>query len=287
MKDNIYSVSIVIPNWNGINLLEKHLPTVIKNSPNTEIIIVDDASTDDSVNFIKNNYRQVKVVQKAIHDGYSSNINFGVKMAQGDIVVLLNTDVEPENGYLSQLLTHFQDQMVFAVGCLEKSHEQNEVILRGRGIGWWDKGFYLHKRGEVDRNETAWVSGGSGAFRKSMWNNLGGMDERFNPFYWEDIDLSYRAIEKGWKLVFEAHSIVHHFHESGVIKSVYSNNDVLTIVYRNQLLFIWKHLPKSMRLTHLFWLPVRIIQSLLSGNFSMLQGLFAAMNIWQHKNINK
>jgi hypothetical protein len=76
---------------------------------------------------------------------------------------------------------------------MDKSMEGDKVVLRGRGIGRWEKGFYIHKRGEIDKVDTAWVSGGSGAFRRLMWNTLGGMDPIYNPFYWEDIDPEIKA----------------------------------------------------------------------------------------------
>jgi GT2 family glycosyltransferase len=164
------------------------------------------------------------------------------------------------------------------VGCLEKSSENGTVVLRGRGIGRWQKGFYIHSRGEVDRKDTTWVSGGSGAFRKSMWDTLGGMDTLYNPFYWEDIDLSYRARKAGWKTVFEPRSVVHHYHEEGKIKREFTPEDVKRIVYRNQFIFIWKNLTDLRILVdHIFWTPIRLIQALKSGEILMIQGYFLAL----------
>lgn len=273
-----FTVAIIIPNWNGKKLLEKHLGAILSAANKTPIIVVDDASLDDSVSYIQSNFPEITVVQKDRHEGFASTVNVGVSHAVADIVVLLNTDVVPTPGFLSSLLVHFQDESVFAVGCLEKSHEKGKVITRGRGLAHWVKGFYVHSRGEVDQVSTAWVSGGSGAFRKKVWNKLGGMSELFNPFYWEDIDLSYRARKDGYKVVFESKSVVDHFHEEGKIITEYSATDVRRIAFRNQLLFTWLNVNSvGLLWSHMVWLPIRIVQSLLKGDTVLFQGYIAAV----------
>ncbi len=278
MSEKSPTVSVVIPNWNGVYLMEKHLRRTIDASNGAEIIVCDDASSDGSVEYIKKNFPDVIVVANKKQGGFAVNVNSGVKHATGDIVVLLNTDVEPEKGYLEPLLEHFKEGDVFAVGCLEKSLEHGKTVLRGRGTAKWNKGYYIHERGEVDKTDTAWVSGGSGAFRRTMWNMLGGMDALFSPFYWEDIDLSYRARKAGWKIVFEPKSVVGHYHESGVIKSKYTSRDVLRISYRNQFTFIWKNLSDfSIFASHMFWTPIRLLQALLRGDLAFIQGYMSAI----------
>lgn len=271
------SVSIVIPNWNGVYLMEKHLQATIAASPDAEIVVSDDMSKDGSVLYLKKNFHNVVVVKSSKRQGFAGNVNAGVAKATGDIVVLLNTDVEPEKGYLEHLLSHFADTKVFAVGCMEKSWEAGKSILRGRGLAHWYRGFYVHSRGEVNKTDTAWVSGGSGAFRRSMWNQLGGMDTLYNPFYWEDIDLSYRARKTGWKTVFEPKSIVNHYHEEGKIKREYTPQDVKRIVYRNQFIFIWKNGDISSLLIHAIWTPVRLLQALFRGDLLMIEGYIRAV----------
>lgn len=272
------SVSIVIPNWNGVHLLEKNLPSVIAAANGAEIIIADDASTDGSVEFLKKNYPMVSVVQNNKQQGFAGNVNSGVARATGDIVVLLNTDVRPEKNFLVPLLARFSDPAVAAVGCLEKSHEGKEVVLRGRGVARWEKGYFIHSRGEVNKEDTAWVAGGSAAFRRNVWNELGGMDTIYNPFYWEDIDLSYEIQKAGYRIVFEKKSIVHHFHEEGKIKTAYSPSDVRRIAYRNQFLFQWKNISDpGLWISHCFWTPIRLFQAIFVGDWLMIQGYILAI----------
>lgn len=272
-------ISIVIPNWNGYALLKKHLATVLSAADGSQVIIVDDASTDDSVRFLKTNFPSVVVIEQREHLGFASTVNKGVEKAKGDIIILLNTDVEPDKDFIKPLTKHFDDKNVFAVGCMDKSMEKGKMVERGRGVARWHRGFYVHSRGEVTSQDTAWVSGGSGAFRKLMWQKLGGMDTLFNPFYWEDIDLSYRARKAGWQTVFEPKSVVTHFHEEGKILKEYTPQTIKEIAYRNQFLFIWKNVTdSSIFFMHVFWTPIRLFQSLANGDIAFIKGYFRALS---------
>jgi GT2 family glycosyltransferase len=281
-------LSIIVPNYNGEELLKSNLPKVIeaiqyyckKENTHAQVIIVDDASRDNSIEFLeskqsilKTDKVSIEILKNEKNLGFSSTINRGVKKADGDIVVLLNSDVVPEKEFLSPLLSHFRDQLVFAVGCMDKSIEGNQTILRGRGVGFWKRGFLIHSRGETNKTDTLWVSGGSSAFRKNIWNKLEGFDELFNPFYWEDIDLSYRAQKAGYSIRFEPRSVVYHKHDTGAIKKQYTPFQVKTIAYRNQFIFIWKNITDlNFQLLHVVWLPVHFLRALLRQDLSFYSG---------------
>ena len=281
-------ISIVIPNYNGELLLQKNLPKVLARvathkEGEAEVIVVDDCSIDNSMEAIQNlkikmqNHKsKIKIIRNEKNLGFSSTVNRGVKEADGEIVILLNTDVVPEKDFLKPLLKHFEDPQVFAVGCMDKSIEDGKTVLRGRGIGTWQRGFFVHARGEVDRPDTLWVNGGSGAFRKSIWDKLGGLDELYNPFYYEDMDISYRALKSGFRLVFEPKSMVVHEHEKGAIKKKYSASQVKTIAYRNQFIFAWKNAAFFTLLSHILWLPYHFVKALLRIDFSFFLGFITA-----------
>ncbi len=272
------SVTVVIPNWNGRALLERHLPAVIRHTKGCRIIVVDDASEDDSAEFLEHTFPSVTLIRKDKHEGFASAVNDGVAQATSEIVLLLNSDIEPESGFLEPLLSHFTDSEVFAVGCMDKSREGGKTVLRGRGLGWWQNGMFVHTRGEVDRSDTAWVSGGSGAFRRSMWNRLNGMDTLYNPFYWEDIDLSYRARKAGWKILFEPKSTVIHRHEEGTIKRNTAPDSVLAVSYRNQFIFVMKNASDpSIIMAYLLRLPFLLTRDLVGGRMLMVKGWWMAM----------
>ena len=270
-------ISIIIPNYNGEELLKKNLPKVISVVGDSEIIIVDDASVDGSFAVLASFKENIKVIKNEKNLGFSSTVNRGVREAKGEIIILLNTDVVPEKDFLKPLLEHFQDEKIFAVGCMDKSIEDSKIVLRGRGVGQWKRGFLVHSRGEVNKTNTLWVGGGSGAFRKSIWDKLGGFDKLYNPFYWEDIDLSYRALKSGYKILFEPKSVVTHEHEKGAIKSTYSNFKVKTLAYRNQFIFVWKNATDfDLQFAHLFWLPYHFLKALARFDLSFFKGFFMA-----------
>lgn len=276
------NLSFIIPNYEGEDLLSKNLPKLLRELQDykdgkTEVIVVDDGSTDNSVELI-GNFSQVKLLKNEKNSGFSITVNKGANAASGDILVLLNTDVYPQPGFLKPLMSHFKNEEVFAVGCLDKSIEPNGMVLRGRGVGSWKRGFLVHKRGEIGENDTLWVSGGSGAFRKSIWDKLGGLNELFNPFYWEDIDLSYRAQKAGFKTLFEKESVVYHEHEKGSIKKKFSPFKVKTIAYRNQFIFVWTNLTDSkLILKHFLWLPYHFFKTLINLDLAFYLGFFSAL----------
>jgi len=275
------NLSVVIPNFNGEEVLLKNLPKVLKEIEDykkgkAEVIIVDDGSEDNSIEVIKK-FSKVKLLINPKNVGFSETVDNGVEKASGDIIILLNTDVYPEVGFLNSLISHFEDEKVFAVGCMDKSIEGKNVVLRGRGLGSWKRGFLVHKRGEVDKSDTLWVSGGSGAFRKSIWDKLGGLNKLYNPFYWEDIDLSYRALKAGYKVMFDSKSIVWHEHEKGVIKKKFSPFMVKTIVFRNQFIFVWTNLTDfSLLIKHILWLPYHFVKTLISLDTAFYLGFIKA-----------
>ena len=271
-------ISVVIPNYNSKHLLEKNLPQVIKVVKGVEIVVVDDGSTDGSVEFVKKHFPQVKLIEKVTNSGFATTVNLGFKAATGDIVVLLNTDVVPQIDFLKPLVKHFADPQVFAVGCLDLSFEGKSLVKRGRGIGRFERGLLVHSRGEVDQTTTLWASGGSSAFCKRIWENLGGFDEIYNPFYWEDIDICYRAQKSGYQVRFEPKSIVEHYHQEGAINKKYSPAQIRQISYRNQWFFFWKNITdRALLWSHLIWLPVHLTKALLKPDRNFWRGFLAAL----------
>jgi len=236
-----YSVSVVIPSFNGKKILRKNLPSLIKAKLNPknnikEIIIVDDGSEDDSVSFLRNNYPSIKVLENKTNKGFSISVNKGAKAAKGNVLLLMNIDVIPSNDFLESVFKHFEDKRVFAVSLHEKDF--------GWGRGYFEDGYIQLAMGKETKtaHESFYVSAGSGVFRRKYWEELGGMDEKLlSPFYWEDIDLCYRAAKRGYINMWEPRARVLHKHES-TISSEFRKLYVSRIKERNQLLFIWKNI---------------------------------------------
>lgn len=277
-SSNKQPISVVIPSFNGRKLLEKHLPSVITElKTGDEIVIVDDASTDDTVSWLQQHFElssqriigqnsiwsaqkipqkdiSLQLVAQANNKRFAASSNHGVSVAQHEFIFLLNNDVELLPGVRNALLKHFEDNTVFAVGCLEYEQKKGDAVS-GKNKLWFQRGLFQHSKAEdMSTGPTAWVSGGSGMFSKAKWNELAGFDERFYPAYWEDIDLSYRARKKSWKVLFDAEAQVIHQHES-TNHSVFGQKPMQRMSWKNAFLFTRLHATGWQKVQYWLWQP--------------------------------
>lgn len=250
--------SIIIPNWDGKKLLEKNFLKVLTSvGKDTEIIVVDNGSTDGSLDYLQEMVLKnppLRIVRFNQNYGFAYACNEGVKKTRGDIVVLLNNDVIPTKGFLRPLVNDFSDPSVFAVSFNEPQFSWAKGIF--------ENGFLKHVPGPKSKktHSSFWASGGSAAFRKRIWQELGGFDPLYYPFYWEDIDLCYRAWKRGYQILWEPRSIVHHQHQSTV--SRFSKGYIDIIKQRNELFFIWKNMTsKKLINEHRKFLVKRLVKN--------------------------
>lgn len=255
-------ISIIIPNYNGRDLLEKNLPKVLSAIDNpknriSELIIIDNGSTDDSLEYLNKNFKgKFRLIKNKTNLGFSSAINTGVKNSSGDLILLLNNDVSPQNDFLEKVQDLFSDPNVFGVSLHEKGHGPSRATFCN---GIIDIGY---SKPESNKDElTFYVSGAAGLFRKSIWQELGGMDERLlSPFYWEDIDICFRAAKRNYINLWNSGGKVIHNHES--TSSKLPRNYVNRIKERNQLLMLWKNIhSKALMSKHIFAVFKRLVKS--------------------------
>lgn len=267
------SLSIVIPNFNGQKLLAENLPKIIKMFPEFKILIVDDGSSDGSVNFLKSHFPKITVLINQHNMGFSSSANRGIKAAKTSLVWLLNNDCYPENNFLDKIIPYFQDPKVFAVSCAEN----NKGVIRGRGIGGFRKGLLYHRPGKLNKNNTLWAFGASTIYNKDLFLKLDGFDENYNPFYWEDFDLSYRVLKSGYKIYFEKQAMVNH-QESSTISQNFSASLITQISFRNQLLTCWKNITDlDMLISNILWLPYHLILTSFRTKGAFIIGFILAL----------
>lgn len=239
-------VSVIVTNWNGLNLIKKNFLSVIKNSPEAnEIIFADDASQDGSCSYIselQKTYPQIKLLRHSHNLGFGKNSNLAVKSSKNNHVVLLNSDILPHPGYISSAQKHLTDRDIFGVGFAELGHENWARIF-------WKDGYLQHERGSnVNKTHiSGWVSGGSSIIDKSKFLKLGGFDDVYAPFYSEDLDLGYRAWKSGYKILWEPNSLVEHNHESTMSK--FPRRLLDYVKERNRLLTVWRNItdPKLLK----------------------------------------
>ena len=241
-------IDIIIPSFNARYLLEKNLPSIIKNTDHLgKLIIIDNGSEDDTVVWLNQNYPEAIIVKNKTNLGYTKPVNQGIARSDSELFILINNDVRPHEGYISQSLPYFSDPDVFAVTFNEAESSWPDMC--------WSGGKMQFSQGKDKSHPvlSAWASGGSAIFRRSIWNKLGGLDEIYAPFYWEDIDVGFRAWKSGYKIIWEPKALVFHEHESTAKKlnPVY----ISLIKQRNELLFNWLNVSDTgYRLDHLWFL---------------------------------
>lgn len=242
------TIDVVIPTYNGLNLLKQNLPSLFKFASNmvTKVIIVDDGSTDSTKSFLNQKYKNIVYLKHNSNLGFSKSINLGVSRSKADYIVLLNNDVKVQKDFLREPLKLMEnDSSLFAVNF-------NEIHSSWPQVNW-SKGKMQFTRS--DKKEAAyycaWASGGSSLIRKKFYDQLGGLNEIFSPAYWEDIDLGWRAWKKGWTIIWTPNSRVDHNHESTT--RLFDKNYLADLKQVNELIFTWLNFTEpSYKINHLF-----------------------------------
>jgi len=254
-KPDTSAASIVIPNWNGRDLLERYLPSVVAAAgrvTGSEVIVVDNGSTDGSAEFIREQFPQVRLLALPENLGFGGGSNAGFREARRDVVVLLNSDMRVEPDFLAPLLTGFTDELVFSVSCQIFFSDPNRIREEtGLTESWWAQGG-LRVRHRADPQiqglyPCSYGGGGSCAYDRRKFLELGGFDELLGPFYLEDTDVGYLAWKRGWKTLYQPASVVYHEHR-GTIGKRFSNDYIQGVLKKNFLLFTWKNIHEWKRL---------------------------------------
>ena len=298
MKTKRMTVSIIIINWNGKNLLRKCLPSVITAAEYVkkryEIIIVDNDSTDGSVQFLKSKFPKVKVIILKENTGFVRGSNMGVKSAKGDILVFLNNDIMVRKDSFKYLLKHLKKPNIFGVSPKlikwDKKTIQTEflgcsfvlgmVVRTEPNINKIDMGEFKEPR------LTFIVPGGASAIDRKKFLKLGGFDEIYSPFYWEDTDLSYRAYKRGWVCLYEPKAVFYHKHRATLSKT-FTEEALQLQELKTRFIFTWSNFydPKIL-LKHFMFLPVILLGSVLitpfrTKRFMDIRAFFQALKHWR------
>jgi GT2 family glycosyltransferase/glycosyltransferase involved in cell wall biosynthesis len=278
------AATVVIPNWNGRDLLARYLPSIVEAlsaNPRNEILVVDNASTDDSVQFLHSNFPNVHVLALDRNYGFGGGSNRGFAAASNDIVILLNSDMRVAPDFLQPLLDGFSASDVFAVSCQIFFTDPNKLREEtGMTECWWHRGM-LRARHRSDASvESLWpcfyAGGGSSAFDRRKFLELGGFDELLRPFYMEDSDLGLMAWKRGWRILYQPQSRVWHEHRGTIGKS-FSRAYIDGVIGKNAILYAWKnaHAPTRL-LAHFAWMMIGGAYSWFAGN-SLQRMNFAAL----------
>lgn len=250
-------IAIVILNWNGKQLLEKFLPSIVTYSDfaNTEIYVADNASTDDSVSFVKQQFPKIKIVQNSTNGGFAKGYNEALRHIKADIYVLINSDIEVTDGWLKPIISAFENEPNTAIIQPKILDYKNKTKFEYAGAagGFIDKFGYPFCRGRVfseletdsqqynDEIEIFWASGACFFIRSSVFHELNGFDEDYFA-HQEEIDLCWRAKNLSKSIKYVGKSTVYHV-GGATLKEANPTKTFLN--FRNSLFSLVKNLPKN------------------------------------------
>lgn len=286
----IQGISVIIPNYNGEQLLPQVLPTVFRALHNSglafEVIVVDDCSVDGTMELLKNSFSGVTVLQNAVNSGFSITSNKGIKAASYDWVLLLNSDVKLEPDYFIPLLKYTMRDNVFGVMGRIVGWEDDKIQDGAKypffhGVKIKTSGNYLLKNENEMENGlySMYLSGANAFMHKERFLSIGGLNELFSPFYVEDFELSLRAWRLGYECYYDYNAVCRH-KTSATIATGNKKRSIRKIYNRNKMYLHAIHLNGTNRLLwflqlagesliHLFtlkWSYIRAV-SLFSGSY--------------------
>ena len=265
-------VAVVILNWNGKQLLEQFLPSVVQFSKEATIYVADNASTDDSVAFVKAHFPEVSIVVNPTNTGYAGGYNEALQHIDADVYALVNSDIEVTENWLQPIIKTFQNEPTTAIIQPKILDFKNKAYFEYAGAagGYIDQYGYPFCRGRIfntlekdngqyDTNQNIfWASGACFFIRSAVYKELNGFDTSFFA-HQEEIDLCWRAINKGYGIQYLFESKV--YHVGGA--TLNEGNPMKTYLnFRNSLLMLTKNLPKNQLLPILF---IRLVLDGIAG----------------------
>ena len=284
-------VTVVLPNYNGCELLRRFLPSVLTAAAAlgatgapvapARVMVVDDASSDESVELLRQRWPQVEVLVNQRNLGFGATANRGIEAAQSPLVFLLNTDAEPDPDVLPPLIERMTERP-------DAAAVVPKILQMGTGGTCESVVYGTFRRGlfrlqwhpelcETDRPlPVLYPCGAAVMLRRDEFLELGGFDTLFAPFYWEDVDLGYRIWRAGYEVLYEPRARVLHYHP-GAIKATHSAERAHFMQDRNRFLFTWKNLDRGMLVRHFTWLPAHVVVSSLTGRGRFVTALWAAL----------
>jgi GT2 family glycosyltransferase len=266
------SVSVVVLNWNGRHHLGSCLTSVAQQTlPQVEIILVDNGSQDGSVRFVQRHYPNVKVVALPENIGFCSGNNAGINKANGQFIALLNNDTEVEKNWLDELLSaakRHSDAGLFASKMLffddrtviDTAGDEFHVAGFAAKRGW---GKADHKPYNVEKSVFG-ACAGAVLYRRTMLESIGLLDDDFFA-NGEDVDLSFRALLKGYRCIYVPKAVV--YHKGGA--TIGQNQQWFYLMRRNQLWVMVKNMPLALLIKYA---PLVFCYNLLSVVYHCMQG---------------
>ena len=278
----IPNVTLIITNWNGSDLLQECLPSVIRATEldldhTYEIMVIDDCSNDKSLEVLAKEFPTVRREKTPKNLGFQGANNFAVGLAKSPVVMPMNNDIKLHEKALIYLAPYFDNSDVFAVSGKFFDFDKTTFLYGNRG-GYFEKGhFYLFEKPSEDSSQTLFACGGAFMVDRKRYLELGGFDTMYHPLYYEEIDLSYRALKRGWKVHYEPRSIAYHKVQATITKQN-KRRKISWISARNNYLFVWRNiLDRNLTVSFLVNIPLFLLRDLFRLKFRFWIAFFMAL----------
>lgn len=281
-------VNIIILNYNGKNLLDKCLPSVVDAAKNSSypcvVTILDNQSSDGSVEFVERNFKGVKIF-RASSNKVLCSYNEIMRSIDDDLVLMLNNDIAVESDFVDPLVNSFKKSKdAFLVG--PKCLSFDKVTYEGtRARPFLRMGTFTaisrYPGCERDKDLPGLTAQSPfGVFDRKKFLLLGGFDEVYLPGIMEEADICYRAYKSGYRCYYEPKSIIYHMGQA-TFKKYYKRKQALTLAHRNSFVFMWKNITDfTLILKHILLIPVRLIYSVLFGKREVFSGFIASIKMF-------
>ncbi|MGE5138454.1 MAG: glycosyltransferase family 2 protein, partial [Rudaea sp.] len=239
-------ISVLVVNYNGRAQLERCLPALAAQThPSYEVILVDNASTDDSVAWLAAHYPSVRVIKSPENLGFAAGNNLGIRAARGRYIATLNNDTVPEREYLVRLVEPMRDPLVGSVAALMLRFDSPSRIdsagIRVDALGFaWNRRAGEPELAVTGESEVWGACAGAALYRRAMLDEIGLFDEGFFAFY-EDVDLAWRARRAGWECVLAPEARVLHVHGASFH---HGSPRKLYLLARNRWWTLFKNTPR-------------------------------------------
>lgn len=249
--------AVVILNWNGKKYLEQFLPALIRySSGDAEIIVADNASSDDSVSFLELNFPSVRIIRNDANEGFARGYNLALKQVEADYYILLNSDIEVTPDWIRPVIEMMEkDPSIAACQPKVRSYsERSKFEYAGAAGGFIDKYGYPFCRGRMfqsleedqgqydDVIEIFWATGACMFVRADLFHKAGGLDEDFFA-HMEEIDLCWRLKNLGYKIMYCPKSVVYHI-GGGTLPKISWRKTYYN--FRNNFFLLYKNLPDNL-----------------------------------------
>ncbi len=281
------NIRMVILNYRGKELLPQCLPSIVaaaeasRHSVKITLLNNPSGETDEGLEYAKREFPQVDLWQSP-ENAILCSYNLYLPEVTEAVVILLNNDIRVDRGFVDPLVQAFEnDSLVFMTAPKAMSFDGRQVTAgcAKAGIRWgmfWCSAHFPGYLAEADTPSQTYSSG-FGAFSREKFLKLGGYDRRYLPGIMEDVDLSWRARQAGYKLLYEPRAVVYHIGQAS-FKKVFGENETSVIAHRNTFFFMWKNFrAPQFWFEHLFFLPLRLMAALLRGRGDILRGFCRAV----------